>query len=49
MTLIKEINTILKCKCAFNRFNFIEQEQDLTDNNGTLDPSIFYQVKLDLH
>ena len=25
--LIKEINTILKCKCAFHRFNFAEQER----------------------
>ena len=25
--LIKEINAILKCKCTFHCFNFIEQEQ----------------------
>ena len=46
--LIKEINTILKCKCAFHRFNFIEQEQGWTKNNDTLDPSLFYQNKLRL-
>ena len=36
--LIKEINTILKCKRAFYSFSFIEQEQGRTDNNNTLDP-----------
>ena len=46
--LIKEINTILKCKCAFHSFNFIEQEQGWTDNNDTLDPSLFYHDKLHL-
>ena len=46
--LIKEINTILKCKCSFHRFNFIEQEQGWTKNNDTLDPSLFYQDKLRL-
>ena len=46
--LIKEINTILKCKCAFHSFNFIEQEQGRTDNNDTLDLSLFYHNKLDL-
>ena len=46
--LIKEINTILKCKCAFHRFNFIEKEQGWTDNNDALDPSLFYQDKLHL-
>ena len=30
--LIKEINAILKYKCAFHRFNFIEQEQGWTDS-----------------
>ena len=43
---IKEIDTILKCKCAFHRFNFIEQEQGWTDNNNILDPSLFYHDKL---
>ena len=43
--LIKEINTILKCKCAFHSFNFTEQEQGWTDNNDTLDPSLFYHDK----
>ena len=33
--LIKEINTILKCKCAFHSFNFIEQEQDWIDKRHT--------------
>ena len=33
--LIKEINTILKCKCTFHSFNFIEQEQDWTDKRHT--------------
>ena len=46
--LIKEINAILKCKCAFYRFNFIEQEQGWTDNNDALDPSLFHQDKLHL-
>ena len=46
--LIKEINTILECKCAFHRFNFIEQEQEWTDNNDALDPSLFYHYKLHL-
>ena len=45
---IKEINTILKCKCTFHRFNFIEQEQGWTENKDTLDPSLFYQDKLHL-
>ena len=45
---IEEINTILKCKCAFHRFNFIEQEQGWTDNNDALDHSLFYQDKLHL-
>ena len=46
--LIKEINTILKCKCAFHSFNFIEQEQGWTDNNDILNPSLFYHDKLHL-
>ena len=46
--LIKEINTILKCKCAFHSFDFIEQEQGWIDNNDTLDPSLFYHDKLHL-
>ena len=28
--------------------NFIEQEEDWTDNNDTLDPSLFYHDKLHL-
>ena len=40
--LIKEINTILNCKCAFHCFNFIEQEQICRDKKDTLDPSLFY-------
>ena len=44
--LIKEINTILKCKCTFHSFDFIEQEQGWIDNNDTLDPSLFYHDKL---
>ena len=43
---MKEINKVLKCKCAFHRFSFIEQEQAWTDKNDTLDPSLFYQDKL---
>ena len=43
--LIKEINTILKCECALHSFNLIEQEQGWTDNNNTLDPSLFYHDK----
>ena len=39
--LIKEINTL-------HSFNFIEQEQGWTDNNDTLDPSLFYHDKLHL-
>ena len=46
--LIKEINTISKCKCTFHRFNFIEQEQGWTGNNNTRDPSLFSQDKLHL-
>ena len=46
--LIKEINTILKCKCILHSFNFIEQEQGWTDNNDMLDPSLFYHEKLHL-
>ena len=46
--LIKEIITILKCKCALHSVNFIEQEEDWTDNNDTLDPSLFYHDKLHL-
>ena len=46
--LIKEINTILKCKCPFHRFNIIEQEPGWTENNDTLDLSLFYQDKLHL-
>ena len=46
--LIKEINTILKCECALHSFNLIEQEQGWTDNNNTLDPSLFYHDKLHL-
>ena len=46
--LIKEINTILKCRCVFHRFNSIEQEQGWTGNNDALDPSLFYQDKLHL-
>ena len=46
--LIKEINAILKCKCALNSFNFIKQEQGWTDNNDMLDPSLFYHDKLHL-
>ena len=46
--LIKEINTLLQCKCVFHSFNFIEQEQDWTNNNDTLDPSLFYHDKLHL-
>ena len=46
--LIKEINTVLKCKWAFHSFNFIEQEQGWTDNNDTLDLSLFYHDKLHL-
>ena len=45
--LIKAVNTILKCKCTFHSFNFIEQEQVWTDNN-TLDPKLFYHDKLHL-
>ena len=44
----QRVNAILKCKCAFHRFNFIEQEQGWTDNNDALDPSLFYQDKLHL-
>ena len=44
----EEINAILKCKCAFHSFNFIEQKQGWTNNNGTLDPSLFYHGKLHL-
>ena len=44
--LIKEINTILKCKCALHSFNFVEEEQGWTDNINTLDPSLFYHDKL---
>ena len=46
--LIKEINTILKCKCAFHSFNFIEQEQGWTNNKDTLDLSLLYHDKLHL-
>ena len=46
--LIKEIITILKCKCALHSVNFIEQEEDWTDNNDTLDPSLFCHDKLHL-
>ena len=46
--LIKEINTILKYKCAFHNFHFIEQEQGWTDKNDTLDPSLFCHDKLHL-
>ena len=44
--LKKEINTILEYKCTFHRINYIEQEHGSTDNNDTLDPSLFYQDKL---
>ena len=44
--LIKEINTILKCKCALHSFNFVEEEQGWTDNINALDPSLFYHDKL---
>ena len=44
----KEHNTILKSKCTFHRFNFNEQEQGWTENNGTLNPSLCYQDKLPL-
>ena len=40
--LTKEINTTLKFKSTFHRFDFIEQEQRWIDNNDTLDPSLFY-------
>ena len=46
--LIREINTIVKYKCAFYRFNFIEKEQGWIDNNNKLDLSLFYQDKLRL-
>ena len=47
--LIKEINTILKCKCAFHRFNLLtEQEQGWAKNNETFHPSLFYRNKLHL-
>ena len=46
--LIKEINAILKCKCTLHSFNFIEQKESWTDNNETLDPSLFYHDKLHL-
>ena len=46
--LIKEINTVLKCKCTFHCFSFIEQEQGQIKNSGTLDPSLFYEDKLHL-
>ena len=46
--LIKEINTILKCKCAFHCFDFIEQGQGWTENNETFDPSLFCPDQLDL-
>ena len=44
--LIKESNAILKCKWTFHLFNFIEQEQGLTDNNHALDTLLFYQDKV---
>ena len=47
-TLIKEINTILKCKCAFHSFNLIGQEQGWTNDNDMLDLSLFYHEKLHL-
>ena len=46
--LIKEINTILKCKYAFHCFNSIEHKQGWTNNNDTLGPSLFYHDKLHL-
>ena len=46
--LIKEINTILKCKCVLHLFNFIEQKQGWTNNNGVLDSWLFYQDMLHL-
>ena len=39
--LVQEVDIILKCKCTFHHFNFIEQEQGWTNNNDTLDPSLF--------
>ena len=46
--LIKEINTRLKCKCVLHLFNFIEQKQGWTNNNGVLDSWLFYQDMLHL-
>ena len=44
--LIKDINTILKCKCALH--SFIKQEQGWTDNKDALDLSLFSHDKLHL-
>ena len=44
--LMKEINAILKCKCAFYSLNFVQQEKGWTDNNDTFDTSLFYHDKL---
>ena len=44
--LIKESNTILKCKCALHSFNFIEHTQRRTNSKDTLNPSLLYHDKL---
>ena len=44
----QEINAILKFKCTFHSFNFIEHEQGWT-NNDALDPLLFYHDKLHLY
>ena len=46
--LIREINTIVKYKCAFYRFSFIGKEQGWIDNNNKFDLSHFYEDKLHL-
>ena len=44
--IINEVNDLLKFKCLVKNFRFINQNNGLTQNNGTFDFSLFYSDKV---
>ena len=46
--LIKETNNILKSSCSVNHINFIDQDANWIQMNGSLKPDLFYSDKLHL-
>ena len=46
--LIKETNNILKSSCSVNHINFIDQDANWIQMNGSLKPDLFYLDKLHL-